>query len=111
MSLKAEVDVWTTTRPANLSDAKRADIWQLIPGRTMSVQFLNGTGEAPQDSEYSYLGHRLHIREGEYLCKTRLAIELPGELVPSIPAYFWLEGDGLKIAIGRTVLAIDLKDD
>jgi hypothetical protein len=111
MTLKAEVDVWTTTRPVQFPNIKRADIWRYLPGKAMNVYFYGTADDEPQCAEYAPMGHRLHINQGDNLQKVRLAIELPGELVPSIPAYFWMEGEGLKIAIGRTVLAIDLKDD
>lgn len=111
MSRTAEIDIWRTDVPLANRRPIRADIAELLPDHHLDVKFTYQDQSEPEEVQFTPATYRHYIEEGKALVPIRLAIELPGELVPSIPAYFWVEGEGLKICIGRTVLAIDLKGD
>lgn len=107
----AQVDVWRTDVPLANRQLTKADILELLPNHHMDIQYRERGRNETTEVRYTPLQDRVRLAEKPLIERVLIMVERPGELVPSIPAYFWLDGDGLRIAIGRTVLAIDLKDD
>lgn len=105
--IRPEVDVWTCAWPVEGGKIEGADVRELLLGKSLTVDFHHAGGKRYECLHYYPFEGRKCFPLEHIVTDLTLPYSYPGYPNEWVKVRIWKEGEGLKIAFGRSLLAID----
>jgi hypothetical protein len=105
--IRPEVDVWQCAWPVEEENIAAAYVLDPLPGQSITVDFHPVGGKRYERLNYVPLGGRKGFPLEHIVTDLTLPYADPGSPDEWVSVRIWRDGEGLKIAFGRSLLAID----
>ena len=105
--IRPEIDVWVCAWPVEGEHIEGADVRELRLGQSLTVDFHHAGGKRYERLHYETLQGRKCFPLEHIVTDLTLPYADPGSPDEWVKVRIWKEGEGLKIAFGRSLLAID----